>query len=442
MLLSNIGRARKWSAAVPGAEPLLLTTAEARALMLAAQGFYNPPRGAPDLGDLQEVIERLGVVQIDTISVVERSQYLVLWSRLGAYDARHLDSLLYPRRAILEYWAHAASILPMSDYAYHRAWMLRHASHMWSGHTEWLAANTAVLQETLEAVRARGPLASADFERPEGVARSGPWDWHGPKPNRRALEILWTAGDLMIHSRRGGQKLYDLRERVLAEAFGVAIPRDDDLPSHDERRHYLAARTARALGVTIPSWLWDYFRLAPPAKTGKRASALDLLQEFERAGLVLPAVIEGIQEPAFVTPELLPTLDRLRGGETPTGTTLLSPFDNLIWDRLRTRMLFDYEVCFEAYVPPPKRRYGYYCLAILHGNRLVGRIDPKMDRASGALLVHAIYLEPGVAVDDPLLEGLAGALRDLAGFLGGTTVRIGRADHPLLADALRERLAA
>jgi uncharacterized protein YcaQ len=415
---------------------------EARALLLAAQGLYDRLPADADLAPVREAIERLGVVQIDTISVLERSQYLVLWSRLGAYDPRHLDSLLLPHRATLEYWAHAASILPMTDYPYHRAWMLHHASHMWSGHVQWASANRAVLDETLETVRARGPLASADFERPEGVARTGPWDWHGPKPSRRALEILWTTGDLMIHSRRGGQKRYDLRERVLAEAFGDALPRDEDLPGLDERRRYLARRTVHALGVIIPSWLWDYFRLSPPAGTGKRAGALAMLRGFEREGILLPAEIEGIAEPAFITPALLPVLERVRAGERPSRTTLLSPFDNLIWDRLRTRMLFDYEVCFEAYVPPPKRRYGYYCLAILHDGRLVGRIDPKMDRSEGTLLARALYLEPDVVVDDTLLDGLAAALRDLARFLGGTAVRIGRSEHPTLAAALQDRLAA
>ncbi|HWE63279.1 MAG TPA: crosslink repair DNA glycosylase YcaQ family protein, partial [Chloroflexota bacterium] len=364
------------------------------------------------------------------------------WSRLGPYAPRLLESLLAPERAILEYWAHAASILPMSDYPYHRAWMLHHAAHMWAGNREWSATHPEAIRDTLETVRVRGPLASADFERPDGIARSGPWDWHGPKPSRRALEILWTTGDLMVHSRRGGQKLYDVRQRVLAEAFGAHVPRDQDLPSLDERRRYLASRTVRALGVVVPTWLWDYFRLSPPAGAGKRAAALAQLQQLERDGSVVPATVEGIAEPAFVRRELLPVLDRLRAGDRPARTTLLSPFDNLIWDRLRTRMLFDYEVCFEAYVAPAKRRYGYYCMAILHGDRLVGRIDPKMDRANGVLLARALYLEPGVQPDDALLDGLSDALLSLGRFLGATTVHVEPAGQALLAEALSERLTA
>jgi uncharacterized protein YcaQ len=276
--------------------------------MLAAQGLLHPPNTEPDPRAVREMVERLGVVQIDTINVVERSQYLVLWSRLGAYNPAHLDTLLYPQRAILEYWCHAASIVPMTDYRFHRAQMLRQASYiqsgnsagLWSGHSEWMQANADTLRETLETVRSRGPLASADFERPPGAVRTGPWDWHGPKASRRALEILWTTGDLMVHSRRGGQKVYDLRERVLAQALNGATPSDEDLPGLEERRRYFVRRTVQALGVITPSWLWDYFRLPAPSDTklNKRAAALALLEELRQAGVVAPATIVGLDEPS------------------------------------------------------------------------------------------------------------------------------------------------
>jgi uncharacterized protein len=422
-----------------------LSIDEARGLMLAAQGLLDPPPGAVDLAEVRGIVERLGVVQIDTISVVARSQYLVLWSRLGPYDPGLLDRLLHPERAVLEYWAHAASILPMRDYAYHRAWMLHHQVHMWSGHREWADTNAAVLEETLETIRVRGPVASADFERDPSRPRSGPWDWHGPKLSRRALEVLWTSGRLMVSSRRAGQKVYDLHERVVTELDGLIVG-DHALPDLDARRRYLARRTLEALGVVLPSWLFDYFRLSPPVGMSKKAGALALLRELEAAGAALPARIEGLDEPAFVAASSLPDLARLRAGVRPERTTLLSPFDSLIWDRARARALFGYEVVFEAYVPPPKRRYGYYVLAILHRGRLVGRLDPKMDRAGKRLLVRALHLEPGVRIDDDLLDGLAGTLCDLAHFLGGSAVIVGQAteqmsdEDRLLAGALVERL--
>ncbi len=425
-----------------GDQTLQVRVEEARGLMLSAQGLLDPPAAAPGPDAALAAIERLGALQIDTISVVERTQYLVLWSRLGPYPREALDGLLYPGRETFEYWSHAASIVPMADYRFYRPKMLRHHDHMWSGNRQWLHENPTVLRETLEAIRERGPLSSADFERPPDKERTGPWDWFGPKDSRRALEILWTMGDLMVHSRRAGQKVYDLRERVLAETFGGDIPPDDDLPSPDEVTCYFARRTLQALGIVTPSWLWDYFRLSPPAEgaPSKRVAALALLNRLREEGEVVQAAVDGLGEPAFVARAALPDLERLRSGVTPRRTTLLSPFDSLIWDRARARALFGYEVCFEAYVPPPKRRYGYYCLSILHQGRLVGRLDPKMDRATRRLIVRALYLEPGGAVDDSLLDGMAGALRSLARFLGADTVIVERADPPLLAPALADRL--
>jgi len=425
-------------------ETLRLGIEEARGLMLAAQGLLDPPAEspAPGLDDVRAMVERLGVLQIDTISVVERTQYLTLWSRLGPYDRGLLNRLLYPERAVFEYWGHAASIVPMADYRYYRPKMLRHHEHMWVGNRQWLEENPMVLRDTLEAIRARGPLGSSDFERPPDKARTGPWDWFGPKDSRRALEVLWTMGDLMIHSRRAGQKVYDLRERVLAEAFGEAVPRDDALPSPHEVTRYFARHTVQALGVVTPSWLWDYFRLSPPSQEAKskRVAALAMLNRLREEGEVVQTAVEGLTEPAFVARAALPVLEQLRGGAGPERTTLLSPFDSLIWDRARAQALFGYEVCFEAYVPPPKRRYGYYCLAILHRGRLAGRLDPKMDRAARRLLVRALYLEPGVEAGDALLDGVAGALHSLARFLGADTVTVERSDPEILAPALADRL--
>lgn len=426
---------------------IVLGEDEARGLMLAAQGLLDAPPRAPRIDDVARTVERLGAVQIDTISVVERSQYLVLWSRLGAYDPSLLDALLYPRRTVFEYLSHAASIVPMRDYAYYRPDML-HArdDHPYVDVRDWLTNGHAALLETLETIRANGPMASSAFEAPEDARRAGPWDWYGPKESRRALETLWTSGDLMIHSRRAGQKVYDLRERVLAEAFGGAIPSDDALPTPEEQVRHFARRTVQALGVLLPSWLWDYFRLQPNVKRlgdGERATAgyaRTLLDQLVAEGTLAPATIEGLREPAYVATERLADLERLRAGLRPKRTTLLSPFDSLIWHRARAEALFGYEVCFEAYVVPEKRRYGYYCLAILHQGRIVGRVDAKALRAEGALLARAVYLEPRVRPTAGLAKGLAGALRDLARFLKLRDVRVGRATPEAFAGLVRERL--
>src|SRR5262249_11582321 len=165
--------------------------------MLTAQGLFDLPGQKADLEAVAGSVDRLGAVQIDTISVVERSQYVVLWSRLGAYDATLLDTLLYPRRAVFEYWSHAASIVPMTDYVYYRPDMLRAAQERpWGSVREWLSNGHDAMHETLGAIRERGPLASADFERAPDAPRTPVWDWYGPKESRRALEVLWTGGHL------------------------------------------------------------------------------------------------------------------------------------------------------------------------------------------------------------------------------------------------------
>jgi uncharacterized protein YcaQ len=191
--------------------------------------------------------------------------------------------------------------------------------------------------------------------------------------------------------------------------------------------------------------LRDYFRLPAPGRSAGTASwtPVALLDDLAREGVVVPAVVDGLDEAAYVAHERLGDVERLRGGDPPERTTLLSPFDSLVWDRARVRTLFDYEVCFEAYVVPRERRYGYYCLAILHRGRLVGRVDPKLERDDRGrrLAVRAVYLEPGVVADDALAAGLAGALRELAHFLGAASVALGRALPTRLAPALRARLA-
>lgn len=381
------------------------------------------------------MIERLGLVQIDTISVIQRSQYLALWSRLGAYDAAQLDELLYPKRATFEYWAHAASIIPIADYPYFRARMLRRREEAagGAGWRRWI--DPEVLADTHARVRENGPMSSAQFETPPDVKRKGRWDWYGPKQSRMALEALYDMGELMIHSRRAGQKVYDVRERVLAEAFPHGAPSDDALPSEEERRHYFARRTLEALGVVVPSWLHDYYRMNHE-RGWKRADAIAWLDSLVTDGAAVPARIEGIKEPAYLRADLAEK--KLRA----TRTTFLSPFDALIWHRDRARALFDYEVTFEAYIVPEKRKYGYYVLAILHRGRIVGRVDLKSDRRTSQLRVRGLWLEPGVKEDDALVEGVAGALRSLATFVKLPEVAVERTDPAGLAPKLAGALQA
>jgi uncharacterized protein YcaQ len=340
--------------------------------------------------------------------------------------------------------APVALIAPIRSYRYYRPGMLRAAREMWHADRGWMAEHPEALCAVQDTLRLHGPRASGDFERPAGVRRSGPWDWHGPKPSRRALEILFAMGEVMVHSRKGGQKVYDLRERVLAEALHGDLPDDADLPSAEERLRFFALHAAEALGVIQPAWLWEYHavRPDPPAGHTHRLAAQAMLDDLCREGHLMPATIEGLEGPAYLAASLLGSLAAVRAGTATARTTLLSPFDSLIWDRARTRVLFGFDVCFEAYVPPPKRKYGYYCLPILHRNQLVGRVDAKADRAAGTLLLRAVYLEPQTALDEGLVAGLAGAARDLAAFLRLPGTQVALAGHQELAALLGERLHA
>ncbi|MDQ3855082.1 MAG: winged helix DNA-binding domain-containing protein [Chloroflexota bacterium] len=419
---------------------LTLSHREARAVMLAAQGLLDEPNGTIGHRVALETVERLGAVQLDAINVVARTQYLVLWSRLGVHERSLLDELLCPERSTFEYWSHAASIVPMADYRYYRPRMLDAERQLWVGLRRWMEEHPHVLESTLATVRERGPMTSAEFERPPDARRAHAWDWYGPKASRRALEVLWTTGDLMVHSRRSGQKVYDVRERVLAEAL-KAVPTDGDLPGPEEQLRYFVSRTVRALGVTTLGWLPDYFRLpAPKGGPARRTLVSRLMADLVSEGLVVPARVEGLKEPAYLAVDRLPDLERLRHGYEPQRTTLISPFDSLIWDRARAHDLFDYEVAFEAYVVPERRRYGYYCLAVLHRGQLVGRVDPKLDRQEGRLHVRSVYLQPGVEPDAALVAGLATALQSLATFLGAPTVSVERSEPEVVVPRLRDHL--
>jgi uncharacterized protein YcaQ len=402
---------------------LELTRDAARAALLAAQGLGAPPPPAQK-GDVLAAIRRMGALQIDTIHIVARSPYFVLWSRLGAYEPRWLDELL-AEGAIFEYWAHAACFLPIEDFALYRRRMLasRSPDDRWG---RWGGQHPELVEQVLERVRANGPVRSANFARTDGRAGSW-WDW---KPEKLVLEMLFQQGVLMIARRENFQRIYDLQERVL--------PGWDDgaLPSPDEVRRRQLLATVRALGVAPARWVPDYFRLP---KKGVAAQ----LAALAAAGELVPVQVTGWDGPAYVHPENLPLVERAATGELrPTVTTLLSPFDPVVWDRARALELFDFHYRIEVYTPAARRAYGYFTLPILHRGQIVGRLDPKAHRDRGVFEVKALHLEPWAAVDDALVAGLAGALRDCAAWHGTPELAIGASDPPELAGALREAVVS
>src|SRR3712207_3314333 len=318
----------------------------------------------------------MGVLQIDSIAVVARSPYLVLWSRLGPYDPFWLDELL-AEGALFEYWSHAASFIPIEDYGLYRRFMLEGREKS----RAWMSAHPEEIARVLARVREGGEVRSAEFARTDGRA-GGWWEW---KPEKRALEHLFAAGELMISRRDPNfHRVYDLRERVLERA----APGWDDVlaPPYEEVQQALALGAVRALGVAVARWVPDYFR------TPKRGVA-GLLDELANEGRLLLTQIEGWEEPAYVNPDNAGLAEAAVSGELSSSiTTLLSPFDPVVWDRARALELFGFEYRIEVYTPAARRRYGYYSLPILHHGALVGRLDAKAHRKDGIFEVKALHL--------------------------------------------------
>jgi uncharacterized protein YcaQ len=401
---------------------ITITPDAVRHMLLAAQGLLVPPDRPATKADVLAAIRRMGVLQIDTIHIVARSPYLALWGRLGAYAPPWLDELL-AEGALFEYWAHAACFLPIEDYGLFRRRMLSQRIATDSAY-QWARANPEVSAAVLERVRAEGPLRAADFE-----GRGGGGGWWDHKPAKTALEALFDLGHLMVARRERFQRVYDLSERVL--------PGWDDsaAPSADEVRRELLLRGARALGVAPARWVPDYYR-----QKNKRLAVAELAKLAD-AGELIAVQVEGWGEPAYVHPDHLGLLEAAAAGElTPTVTTLLSPFDPVVWDRERALELFGFHYRIEVYTPAAKRTYGYFTLPILHRGRLVGRLDPKAHRAEGVFEVKGLHLEPGVPADDDLVAGLAGALRACAAWHRTPEVVVRRSEPPELAGALRAAL--
>jgi uncharacterized protein YcaQ len=361
------------------------------------------------------------VLQIDTIHVVARSPYLVLWSRLGEYVASWLDELLMEGK-LFEYWSHEASFLPVEAYRLYRHRMLDAESMGWKYNTSFARSHKLEMAALLDFIRARGAVRAADFERTDGQ-KGGWWEW---KMEKRALETLFTAGELMIARRQNFQRVYDLRERVL--------PGWDDrqLPPIEEVRRELALKAIRALGVTTARWVSDYFR------TDKRET-LATVAGLVREGAVIEVSVEGWTEKAYVHPLHRRLLRRAARGEIETSlTTLLSPFDPLVWDRARARVMFGFDYRIECYTPAPKRVYGYFTLPVLCRGALVARLDAKAHRQDGMFEVKSIYLEPGVRADDSMTSDIAGAIRECAAWQKTPQVIV-RASQP---KGFAKRLAA
>lgn len=407
---------------------LMLTLDEARKIAVAAQGLDRRPRGRVTKDRIRDLFDRLGCIQLDTISVISRSHETVVWSRLGRYDPALLAELHHPDGYLMEYWAHAAALVPVSFFPLFQRTMEQYREqHLWA------RENQQLLSQVLKRIERHGPLRSADFARPEGP-RPEAWDWWGGKPDRRALDALWTTGDLMILKRDGFQRTYELTERLLPAPLRCPPP---TLPEQEDA---FVRAALSALGIATPRWTADYFRTGGRSHVPAKA-AMAALERLTDDGRAVPIVIEGLPDPAWLASDQLPLLDALRAGrQQPVLTTFLSPFDNLIWHRPRTAELFGFEYRIECYTPAPKRRYGYYSLPILHRGRLIGRLDPSLNRRTGLLTIKSLHIEPGIRLSEGISRAVASALRNLASFLGASEITILESDPRQAAAAIQGQL--
>jgi uncharacterized protein YcaQ len=408
--------------------PFHISAHQARLIHLAAQGLLARPRRRARKADVLDAMKRMRVLQIDTIHVVARSPYLVLFSRLGTYSSQWLEELL-AEGAIFECWAHEACFAPMVDYGLHRRHALDGRDHHWSMKSAQRTRrdHAAGMAGLLEHIRERGGVKASDFERKDGVASGGWWGW---KNEKRWLEALFATGELMIARRESFQRVYDLRERVLAKAVVQAAA----MPDEAVMRREFTLGAVRALGITQARWINDYFR------AGRKLKDADLDAQVD-AGELLRVEVDEWKNPGYVHRDQAELLSAATGNRLrATHTTLLSPFDPVVWDRERAAAMFGFDYRIECYTPAPKRKHGYYVLPILHRGRLVGRLDAKAHRADGMFEVKALFLEDGVVATPALTDALAEAIQRCADWHATPQVKIERCDPKAFRGDLREAL--
>lgn len=378
---------------------------QARRMALAAQGFSGrQPPAQIKAAHLNRLIERLGVLQIDSVNAVVRSHYLPLFSRLGNYSPLMLEQAAWSqgrRRSLFEYWGHEASLLPMAMYPLMR-WRMERARQgqgIYAQMARFGRERQDTVQRVLQAVEQQGALGAGSLSTRE--ERAGPWwDWSDEK---HALEWLFAAGLVTVAGRRGFERLYDLPERVIpGEILQTVV-------SEAEALRGLLLHSASALGVATEKDLRDYFRLDP---VDSRQRLAELVEE----GQLLSCRVQGWKQSAYCLPA--PKVPR-----NVPASALLSPFDSLIWERARTERLFDFRYRLEIYTPQHKRVYGYYVLPFLHNERIAARVDVRAERANGCLAVHAVH-EEEQGLDEPGMLALALNLRQMADWLGLQQVKL------------------
>ncbi|MDJ0378332.1 crosslink repair DNA glycosylase YcaQ family protein [Cryobacterium sp. PH31-L1] len=379
--------------------PTTISPALARRIALAAQGFGARPTTTVGIRQLTALVNRLELLQIDSVNVFERSHYMPAFSRLGPYDKAQLDRLTTGREArFTEYWAHEASFLPIDVWPLFRWRMQQNRDRSARTVDNWSGANQPMLEWLLAELAANGPMRASEIEH-DANKRSGPW-W-GWSDVKTGLEVLFRWGDVVSAGRIRFERVYALPEQVFS-----AVLLDRDITEADAHRE-LVRRSARAHGIGTVKDFADYFRL-------KSAPTLVAVRELAETGELIP-----VEVPSWGprgTPGAAWLHRDARLPRTMDAQAVLSPFDPVVWERARTLRLYDFHYRIEIYTPEPKRIFGYYSLPILLGDTVVGRVDLKNDRQAGALRVQAAWAELSAPAD--AAGRLAHVLREAAAWQG------------------------
>ena len=360
-------------------KPLALSRSQARRIALAAQGFADRPHAQPTMRTLRRTVERTGVLQVDSVNVLQRAHFMPLYSRMGAYDQELLRRASQQRpRRLVEYWAHVQALMPVELWP-----LMRHRMDSYRAQRgKWgFTADPTLEPAVLAAVRERGPVSARDLDEEfSGPRTKEHWGWNWSEA-RKVLDYLFLVGDVAIAGRTPSfEVLYDLPERVLpAEVLAAPTPTPQDAARE------LVRRAARSHGVASAACLADYYRMRLQPSNGQ-VNARHAIDDLVEAGELQPVRVEGWARPAYLHHEA-------RRPRRVDARALLSPFDPVVWERARTEALFDFRYRIEIYVPAHKRVHGYYVLPFLLGDRIVARVDLKADRPAGRLLVQSAWSE-------------------------------------------------
>jgi len=392
---------------IPGEE---LSVLQARRIALAHLGLHQAPaRGPVGRAQIRKMTRRLGVLQIDSVNILQRAHYMPLFSRLGPYDIADLEREAYGgrRRSLFEYWGHEASLLPVDLQPCFR-WRMQDAAQgqgIYARLARFAAKNGAAIDAVRAEIAERGPLAASEITGASTAASEPWWGWSVAK---EAAEYLFWAGEITTATRRtaGFTRIYDLSERVLPQAIV-----DTPTPSREDAQRTLLGQAIQSLGVGTEADLRDYYRL--PAVESKAR-----VQEMVEEGTLIPAIVKGWKDPAYLAPDA-----RNAGKRGLKGCTLLSPFDPVCWFRPRAERLFGFHYRIEIYTPAPKRQFGYYVLPIVMDDRLVGRLDMKADRAGRRLQILGAFTE-AQENPDQVAHALCESLDQMAHWLSLDSVHV------------------